>query len=408
MLSLNRLNKQNKIFLLITLLLVLIFILFGYQAYKIAFEKNWSDLAIYTAASKQILTGDNPYLKIVHGNYIYPLTLSYLLVPITFLHPYLIHIIWYLLSITAYYYSITILFELFNTPQKRQLNIGVVITILFISIIQDDLIHSNINLIILFLTVLSARYLLIQKYILSLLFLSLAIALKLSPIVLSMWVALSIQTKFKSLYKTINYSLVLMLFVFTLTIAIPYILHGFQVITWYEYYFDNFILNQLKFAGTTKYNITLAGGINTMIGNHSSPSFSLKLLCGLLLCIFPFIVAVVKNNIKGTYTLFMLIILLTGTNAEQHHFVFIIPSIVLLLSKFHNNKLVLGTMIIPFNNKNLFIINILACIFILMILWGNNVAIIPIEMFGLLSIFILTFVFLFYEERSSSSYIEKV
>jgi hypothetical protein len=43
-----------------------------------------------------------------------------------------------------------------------------------------------------------------------------------------------------------------------------------------------------------------------------------------------------------------------------------------------------------------------------MILWGNNVAIIPIEMFGLLSIFILTFVFLFYEERSSSSYIEKV
>jgi hypothetical protein len=149
----------------------------------------------------------------------------------------------------------------------------------------------------------------------------------------------------------------------------------------------------MKFSGVSKYNFTLAGGINTLLGQGAYPSFTLKLMSGLLLCILPSWIALFRNRIIPSFLLCLQIIPLTGTNGEQHHLVFLIPSFVYILNIAYKNTLILNRSELKFNPKYFTLLCLVLATFLLMILWGNNVPSIPIEMFGLLSVFSLTALF---------------
>lgn len=391
--------KKTKSNVLYITILILLFLLFGVQAFKVAFVRHWPDLGIYLAATKQFLHGNNPYVIIVHGGFIYPLTLTYLLIPLALIHSYISQFIWYILSVGAYIYSVASFQKIFKIPKENQLIITFIITLLFVSIIQDDLIHSNINLIILALTIASFSKLLDNNIFLGLILLSLAISIKLSPIVLFLWVILfSFKKKYNIKSAFINVSILITL-ISVFIVLIPFLVHGTKVLEWYNYYYDNFLLQQMKFSGVSKYNFTLAGGINTLLGQGEYPSFTLKLMSGLLLCILPTWIALFRNMIIPSFLLCLQIIPLTGTNGEQHHLVFLIPSFVYILNIAYKNTLILNRSILKFNPKYFTLLCLVLATFLLMILWGNNVPYIPIEMFGLLSVFALTVLFALNETK---------
>lgn len=390
---------KSKLNLLSIVLFSLLFLLFGYQTYKIAFVKQWPDFGIYIAASKQLLSGLNPYLRVVHGGYIYPLTLSYILIPLTFINSYISQFIWYILSVGCYVYTTYTLAQLLNIPPRNQLLITLIVTILFVSIIQDDLIHSNINLIILALTISALKYVISKRVYLGLIFLALATSIKLSPIVLTLWIVLYALSDKRNIKNGVLHLLLFFAFVLTFTAIIPYLIHGNVVVTWYEYYYNNFLLEQMKYSGVSKYNFTLAGGINTIFGVAKYPTFSLKLISGVLLCIFPAIIALIRKGFVASYLLCLQIIPLTGTNGEQHHLVFLIPAVFYMLNLAYNIKPQSGRITSFISGKffKYFVLGIAICQ--LLILWGNNVPNIPLEMFGLVIIYTLTFCFAFNESK---------
>lgn len=373
-----RIFKQYNSKILSIVLFVILFILFGYQAYKIAFIKQWPDFGIYIAASKQFFLGNNPYIPVVHADYIYPLFLSVILFPLTLIPPIAAQFIWYILSVTSLIYAIILMMRILEVTNKTQYFVSTMVVILFISIIQDDLMHSNINSIILFLCTLSLYQIKNNNNIFGLIALSLAVSIKIIPIVLCLWiVAINIfGSKFNK--NNLLNPIYLTAFILLFTIVIPYIFQGNQIFDWYNYYYNHFITQQMAQSGTSKYNLTLAGGFYSMLSNNpnSSPPFIIKIISGITLCLFPIILLIKTRNIIYPFILCLIIMLLVDTNAEQHHLLLLLPAFILLIN-----------FIINMNNQvklKKISLSVFLPVIMLMILWGNKIKLIPVEMFGLL------------------------
>lgn len=382
-------SKFNVSKILYSTLFTALFLLFGYQAYKLAFIKGWPDLGIYMAATEQFYAGANPYEVVVHGSYIYPVFLCYILVPLTLIPPIIVQLIWYLISVASLVFSSIIIMKLLNVDKSKYMFFMAVISIIFISVIQDDLMHSNINSIILFLCVLGLYFIKKSQNIEGILFLSIAAAIKVSPIVFVIWLVIVFWTSKYGKFSVIVKAILMLTLILLLAFVIPYIIHGNEVIDWYAYYYENFIKKQMLHTGSSKYNFTLAGGLSSVIvGRDTPPGLFIKLLAGVVLCRLPLLFSSKTNDKTSSFIMFLVIILLTGTNGEQHHLILIIPAYIFILA-FINSDM---TNSFKISDKAVkWLLSLSLPISMLMILWGNNVKVFPVEMSGLLLIYYMVY-----------------
>ncbi|MCL1672876.1 glycosyltransferase family 87 protein [Elizabethkingia ursingii] len=143
-----------------------------------------NDFTLYLNASRNFFELKNPYIIESEFDFLYPQTLCILLYPLTLINYKVAILIWYLSGIIALYISFNECFKM--TDSKGEINKYSLFFISFIAlfaIVQDNFLNGHVNFIVLCFCVLFFKFLRKSKYILSALFLALAISIKVTPLI---------------------------------------------------------------------------------------------------------------------------------------------------------------------------------------------------------------------------------
>src|SRR5665213_618327 len=153
----------------ILLLLFLVMIaLNGYQTWRIAFVRHEADFPAYLAGAHGFLNGTNPYAPTAvppyntienYRPFIYPLFIAWLWIPFALLPPLVASLLWYFLAVAIFFKVLQRLAKLLqiNDERERLLFYGA-LSILFVSIIQSDLMFGQLNLFVLLLLLLGVKH----------------------------------------------------------------------------------------------------------------------------------------------------------------------------------------------------------------------------------------------------------
>jgi hypothetical protein len=163
----------------ITLCLLLVTIASG----AITAVKRGGDLESYLRASRRLAAGENIYVDEIFP-YMYPPFLAFLLTPLIFVSPGTAKLLWYLANISFIILSFVLLFKLARAkPNKRFLL--VFLSLLFtLRFLGDSTHRGQVNILILFLCVLTLYFFNRARLGWAALFLAMAIAIKLTALLL--------------------------------------------------------------------------------------------------------------------------------------------------------------------------------------------------------------------------------
>jgi hypothetical protein len=321
---------------ILILLFISVIVIFCIQMYSKAYRPDGNDFTSYLLSAKALLNGGNPYDTGSPFVYIYPLFLAFVLIPLSFLPYGLAVLLWYLLNLSALIVSCDILidylFKQWGLKKERVLLPPVIIMLLLMSeIIQNHLLNGQVNFIVVALVVLFFKYFHCQnkKRWLAALFLAMSISIKLVPLILIGYVLFRKDIKF--LLGTV---------VFTSLLAfLPYILAGDKTISYYSYYFHNFLLKKI----TTTSKDFFSGPFSYSFHHFLSSIFpSLKNFFwvqgfSILAVLTPITVVEIRRIRKGypgqniwIFNLYLVAVLLITPISEMHHLAFYIPVVVVI------------------------------------------------------------------------------
>lgn len=317
-------SKHKIISITIASLFIIALSISLYQAF---FDwKRHIDYDEFINSAKTISQSENPYEK--SDYYIYPLFISTILIPFSQLPRTVQFILWSGLSLFCFLFSLKILFDIFS--RNFQIYLTNFQKIFFVSLsgiflfigLQTNLRLGQINLLILLLMLLSFKFHLKNKFILSAIFLSISIAIKLLPIFILL--LLLIDKKFVSLILSLVFSLMLV-FIIPLLVLEP----G-QIILFYKSYISNFFLSEsLTFHNSI---IFLPFLIQNISPDHIP--FLLCYILGFLILTTPVFILYHKNKPHSTKTgllsmlnLCLIIILLLSPRLQTHYIIYLLPVI---------------------------------------------------------------------------------
>src|SRR5665213_2187913 len=226
--------------LLRRILLVLFIIMIGlnaYQTWRIAFVRHEADFPAYLAGAHGFLNGTNPYAPTAvppyntlanYRPFIYPLFIAWLWVPFALLPPLVASLLWYFLVVAIFFKVLQLLAKLLHIKDERQrLLFYGSLTILFVSVIQSDLMFGQLNLFVLLLLLLGVEYF-ESSPMKSAMGFGAAIGAKLMPIVVLPVIAL----------KRLRVSALTLLSIFLLAFVIPFLIAGTNIFGYYHYWFN--------------------------------------------------------------------------------------------------------------------------------------------------------------------------
>jgi hypothetical protein len=364
--------------LLRRILLLLFLIMIGlnaYQTWRIAFVRHEADFPAYLAGAHGLLNGTNPYAPTAippyntpenYRPFIYPLFIAWLWIPFALLPPLVASLLWYIFAVAIFFKVLQLLAELLQLKDERQrLLFYGVLSILFVSVIQSDLMFGQLNLLVLLLLLLGVKYFEASPMKSALAF-GAAIGSKLMPLVVLPIIVL----------KSIRVSLLTMLSIVLLTFVVPFLIAGTKIIGYYQYWINNTISGEFAHTKYGYSSFDVAGVLSQLSGNDY-PSTLLRLICGLVLLIFPLLLLKKGNQLTACFLAFLLIPL-TATRSEPDHLIILMPAMGLLVAHF-----------LKIEAKAWSWFGLLALQ--LTILWGYNRAI-PFDTAGMLVLFGIVFI----------------
>ena len=370
---------------LVIVLFVLMFAFDGYQVYRIAFIRHEADFAAYLAGSEGFRDGTNPYLLRAVPPYsgadirpfIYPLFVAWLWVPFSFVPAVVASFVWYILSFAMMIYAIYVVSELVGISSRNHkwMVLGIV-GIFFMSVFQWVLMFGQMDFFELLLLVLAAKYL-VQNKSTGGAFLGAAISAKLMPIV----VAPMLLRNWKVMILAIATIIVL-------CIVIPYCIAGNAIFDYYSYWFHTTLGTEMAQGDNSLHSFALAGVVAQFLG-LDRPTLAIKLVCGIVLLIFPLIL-LFKNKILPSLFLSFMLIPLTSTRSEPNHLTMIVPAMIYIMAFLLKKKWIWHEKEIKLSSRQAMLGWTLLVVAQMMILWGYN-AIVPFDTIGTLAVFEVVF-----------------
>jgi len=384
-------NKKYQNFFIIILVVILLTFLF--QTFRKAYRDIGYDLTVYLMASNALFNNNNPYLINPSCPYIYPLFLAFIFYPFKIL-PYSISIIlWYVINILSLYYSVKIIVEISNKniKIKWQNNLIIPLIIIFILLItpiQSNLLCGQINIVVLLFCILFYKYMYSDDF-LSSIYLSIAISIKLFPIIF--FVFLIFNKKYKILLLSIIFTVLLCL--------LPMIIIGNKIFDYYITYFNYYLLANIKnqpscnFGSQTGHIFFTVSGFLTYFFPQTKPNVEIKVF-SIVLTLLPIIYLDFISNFNKKYfntyifCLYLLASLMINPISEKHHLSAFIPAVCIIILK------------VVFDNTNTKKINILLIVLFFIFLFSAKInKYSPMYFFSILTLYLNLYLITFREVK---------
>jgi len=305
--------------------------------YGKAYRESGYDFTSYLLSSDAFLNGRDPYQTGSSFLYVYPLFFCIFISPFLLMPYWLQNLLWFLGSSFSLYLIGVIMLRNYSPTFTRTNAIAILIIpfLLLINVIQNNLLNGQANIIVLLLCILFLKYYLLSSRLTALLFLSAAIAIKLTPLILLVYLL------FRRDYLMIG---VVILTSLILSFVVPYIIGGTAIFDYYSTYMNSFLIGNL--ASNTYISQGPAFSITSII-DYLIPSISKQfsiILAGTL-AIAPIsmlqLFGDVNNRERETliFSLYMLAILLITPMCETHHLINIFPALlVIIISIFQDSQ----------------------------------------------------------------------
>ena len=309
--------------------IVIVSVILLIQSYGKAYRDSGYDFTSYIYASRLLSVNQNPYdpassvtSQIDYPKpsfpYIYPLTLAFLMTPLSYI-PYSVAIsIWFFAGLFSLLFTIYIL-------SKRETNgtggywkrtdisiVSALAILLLFNIVQNNFLNGQLNFIILLLSVLSYDYCSRGKKFSAAFVLALAVSLKLTPVIFLLYFLL------KKEYKLFIYGTAMI----PLLLLLPYLMIGNNITAFYAYYANNFL-----FEPGQNLNFLLSI-FNNVYGRIAVIIALLLILISITLLYGKNRSRIIQNNVFSIYCLFLL---LFTPKLQTHTLIFIMPAVVIFL-----------------------------------------------------------------------------
>ena len=262
--------------------------------------------------------------------------------------------------------------------EGRRLSAGGGCWTFFMSIIQSDYMYGQIDCFVFLLLMLSAKNFERNPSRSGLWGGGAAIAAKLMPIVLLP--VLAIRN-----WKTAACAIAAII---VLAIVIPFLFAGPALIDYYTYWYQHTIASEMAVGDAAEHSATLAAIVSWLVG-FERPPFLLKAVSGLFLLVFP-ILLLRRKKILEAFFLALMLIPLTASRTESHHFVVIIPSFMLLGCMLLGRSFEWDGHSALLSTKQTIIGWCAMLADMLLILWGNHAGF-PLHAIGMFLLFLVTF-----------------
>ena len=281
-------SKSKKIILLF--LFILLFFVWLYFMYSKAYRDIGCDFQYYSVASSAFLSGNNPYQTGTTFPFVYPLFFCVLISPIVILPYWLQHLVWYIFSFLSLFAIMFILIRYYyKVISDKEILILIIPFLLLFRVIHNNLSNGQVTIIVLLLCTLFLYYYLRSHRFTAALFLSAAISIKLTPLILLIYIL------FRRDLLTIG---LVILFSIVLSFLIPYLIAGSKVFEYYSFYFNTFfnenVITKVHFSPTEyAFGFSLVSVIRYLIPSISK--FLGMIITGVL-TVTPIVYVQLKND----------------------------------------------------------------------------------------------------------------
>lgn len=317
-----------------TVLLSLLIISFLIQTYHKAYRDIGYDFTSYLLSAQAILNGENPFETGSPFTYSYPMFFAFALIPLSLLPYWLSNVLWYLINMVSLLGSIILLVKL--SSKNLRTNWGphlyaplLIALLLLTAVIQNHLLNGQVNFVVLLLCVLFLKYDFENRWLLSSVFLALAVAIKLVPLILFLFLLLRHRYK----------SLVLTTVLFIAFCLLPVITLGGDLFDIYGNYIRDFIFGKFSGGETEQHQyFTLHGFLSQVVPALVSIQ-GLKLASAAVIALSVGVVDLIAIRLNGrvagmwTCHLYFMAILFISPLSETHHLAYLLPAFALMLVK---------------------------------------------------------------------------
>lgn len=307
--------------------------------YGKAYRENGYDFTSYLLSSEALFAGTNPYQTGNPFPFIYPLFLCVLLFPLASLPYWFSNAVWFVLNVSALYLSAVMLLKMYldSLSYKEVTTLFLVPFVILTNVIQNNLLNGQVNFIVLLLCVLFLKYYVESRKLLASVLLSAAISIKLTPLILIVY--LMARREFLWVGLTLAFSIFL-------TLGLPYVVAGQKTVDWYSQYIQSFLVHNIATHSQASGGFTFS---ITSIASFLLPTMSklLSLMIAGMISILPIVWVQLSLHKHVTskqtlvFSLYMLAILLINPVSETHHLINLFPAVslvtlaMLLYSKHH-------------------------------------------------------------------------
>ena len=214
---------------------VLLIIVFYAETRFQAHRPGGIDLTGYLAAARALAHGDDPYhVANAAFSYIYPLTLAFLLIPITAVWYDVAIALWYVLAVGSLFFVMRAMGR-WHGFERWRWTLSLLVLLGFLEPIQNDLMNGQVNAeIVLLMFLFFTGYASGRKAIAGV-FLGLAISIKLLPAIFCMFLVW--RREFRTLSIAVLAS--------AMFVLLPYAAAGQSTIVFYQSYLNEFLRHQL-------------------------------------------------------------------------------------------------------------------------------------------------------------------
>ena len=306
-------------------LLMILSLLLLVQTLGKAFRVVGYDFTVYLRSAAALIDGTDPYHTESFFPYTYPLTLAFCIIPLTWLPYWLSCVIWFLISLVVLALSGRITIVLLRRTglvldhRKLPIAILLLVTAMF-STIQNNLLNGQVNFIVLFFCLLFLKFFIEGKFIRSSVALSIAISLKLVPLILLGF--LVFRKKVSVILLTLTLS--------TVMLFAPALITGQKILDYYSYYLNSFLLFNLDGRVSERIALNISYVLKVFFGLGTGSNSLLSVISfGLILSGIE-IYSLRKRGAEvevWRFCLYLLGILFISPMSQKHYLAYLFPSV---------------------------------------------------------------------------------